>query len=223
MKKYKKPIIVIILGPPGCGKGTQAKLISQEFNLEYFGSGEELRKRQKIKDFTGKKLIEVMNRGEWVPENVIIKIWLNRLEELKKKRNFNGLIYDGGPRKILEAQLFDIALKWYGWDKNTKVLYIFVSDKEALNRLTKRRQCKECGELIPWLGEFKKIKKCPKCNGELIFRPDDTLPAIKKRLLEFKKHTLPVINYFKKQKKLIKINGEQSIEDVFKEILRKLK
>lgn len=221
-KLKNRPLIISLLGPPGCGKGTQAKLLCRKFHLCYFGSGEELRKRQKIKDFTGKKLIEVMNRGELVPENVIIKIWLERLEKLKKKKKFRGLIYDGGPRKILEALLFETALKWYDWDKNFKVIYIFVSEKEAINRLAKRRQCKDCGEIIPWIGEFKNIKKCPKCGGSLIYRADDTISSIKTRFPEFKKNTLLVINYFKKQGRLIRINGEQSIEDVFKEILRKL-
>ena len=223
MKNSKKPnLIILLLGPPGSGKGTQAKLIVEKFGLEYFGSGEALRQRQKVGDFTGKKLVEVMARGEWVPESVIIKIWMEKLEEFKFKRKFKGLIYDGGPRKILEAELFDIALTWYGWKKNIKVIFINISRKEAFNRLTKRRQCKRCGRLIPWIGEFKKLQKCDKCGGELVLRTDDKLEAIKKRLEEFKKHTIPVINYYKKQGNLIKINGEQSIENVFKDISKAL-
>jgi adenylate kinase len=222
MKKTKEKLIILLFGPPGSGKGTQAKLLCKKFKLEYFGSGEELRKRQKINDFTGKKLKKVMNRGEWVPETTIIKIWLEKLEEFKKKRNFRGMVYDGGTRRMLEAQLFNIALKWYEWDKYLKVIYLWVSEKEAFNRLTKRRQCKRCGEIIPWIGKFKEISECPKCGGELIYRPDDKIPAIKKRLEEFKKHTIPVINYFKKQGKLIKINGEQPIEKVFQDILKAL-
>jgi len=219
--KNKK--VIIIFGPPGSGKGTQAKLISKKLNLEYFGSGAALRRRQKIGDFTGKKLSKVMNQGQWVPESTVIKLWMDNLEECKKKRNFKGWVYDGGPRKILEAQLLDITLKWYDWNKKVKVLYIYISNKEAFDRLTKRRQCKKCGELIPWIGEFKKLKKCHKCGGELIHRPDDKPGAMRKRLAEFKKHTLPVIDYFKKQGKIIKINGEQNIENVFKDILKVLK
>ena len=223
MKKYKKPLIFLVYGPPGSGKGTQSELLVKKFGLEYFDSGTALRQRQKISDFTGKKLIKVMNRGEWVPESVISKIWMDKLEKLKQKRKFNGLVYEGGARKILEAQLFDLALKWYEWDRNVKVIFIYVSEKEAFNRLTKRRQCKKCGRLIPWVGKFKELKKCDKCGGQLVVRADDKPKAIKKRLQEFKKHTIPVINYHKKQGRLIKINGEQSIEDVFKEILKKLK
>ncbi len=218
-----KPLLIIIFGPPGSGKGTQAKLIAKELGLEYFGSGVALRERQKVGDFTGKKLSEVMNRGNWVSESTVIKLWMDNLEECKKKRNFKGWVYDGGPRKTLEAQLLDVALEWYEWDKRVKVLYIYISSKESFNRLTKRRQCKKCGELIPWVGEFKKLKKCHKCGGELVYRPDDKPEAIRKRLGEFKKHTLPVINHFKKQDRIIKIDGEQDIEGVFKDILKVIK
>ncbi len=218
----KKPLMIIFLGPPGSGKGTQAELLRNKFGLEYFGSGVALRKRQKVGDFTGKKIGEVMERGEWIPESVICGLWMDKLEKFKHKRKFNGLIYDGGPRQILEAEIFDVALKWYEW-QDIKVIFINISRKESLNRLTKRRQCKKCGRIIPWIGEFKKLKKCDKCGGELITRSDDKFQSIKKRLEEFKNETMPTINYYKKQNRLIKINGEQSIEDVFKDILRALK
>jgi adenylate kinase len=219
----KKPIVISILGPAGSGKGTQAKLLVKKFGLEYFGSGDSLRTRQKVGDFTAEKLIKVMRRGELVPSFVISKLWIDRLEKIKQKAKFNGSVFDGSPRKILEAKLFDDALHWYEWDKNVKVIFISISRKESFNRLTKRRQCKKCGRIIPWFGEFKKLKKCDKCGGKLITRADDKPEAIKKRLEEFKKEVIPVINYYKKQGRLIKINGEQSIENVFKDILRVIK
>ncbi|MBI2038417.1 MAG: hypothetical protein HYT19_00645 [Candidatus Nealsonbacteria bacterium] len=97
-----------------------------------------------------------------------------------------------------------------------------ISRKESFNRLTKRRQCKKCGQLIPWVGDFKKLKKCDKCGGELVVRADDSLISIKKRLEEYKNKTVPVINYYKKQGRIIEINGEQSIGNVFKDILKTL-
>jgi len=215
--------MIILLGPPGSGKGTQAKLLVKKFKLECFGSGDALRQRQKIGDFTAKKLVKVMGKGELVPSFVISKLWIDELERLKQRKKINGFISDGSPRKMLEANLFDEALNWYEWQKNAKVIFIKISKKESFNRLTKRRQCKKCGRLIPWLGEFKKLKKCDKCGGELINRADDKLEAIKKRLEEFKKEVIPVIKHYKKQGRLIEINGEQSIKDVFKEILSKLR
>lgn len=219
----KKPVAIIILGPAGSGKGTQAKLLVKKFGLGYFGSGDALRARQKVGDFTAKKLIKVMGRGELVPSFVISKLWIDRLEKFRQRAEFNGLVFDGSPRKMLEAKLFDEALNWYEWQEKAKVIFINISRKESFNRLTKRRQCKKCGRIIPWLGEFKKLKKCDKCGGKLIIRVDDKPEAIKKRLEEFKKEVIPVINYYKKQGRLIKINGEQSIENVFKDILKAIR
>jgi len=221
-QKLNSQMVIIILGPAGSGKGTQAKLLVKKFGLEYFGSGDALRQRQKIGDFTGKRLFEVMERGKLVPSSVISKLWMDKLEKLKEKTDFRGVVFDGSPRKMLEAKFFEEALNWYEWQKNLKVIFINTSNEESFNRLTQRRMCQKCQRIFPWLGEFKKLKKCDKCGGELIVRVDDKPEAIKKRLEEFKKEVILVLNYYKKQGKLIEINGEQSIEDVFKEILKKL-
>ena len=207
-------------GRPGSVKGTQAALLAEKFGLEHFSSGEALRRRQKTNDFTAKKLTKVLSAGKWAPECIVIKLWMDKLEEFKQKRNFKGWIYDGGTRLDLETRLLDKALEWYEWEENVKVILIDISGKTAFYRLTKRRQCKKCKELIPWVGEFKKLKKCPKCGGELVHRYDDKPGAIRERLAQFKKYTIPQINYFKKRRKLIKINGEQPIEDVFKDVLK---
>jgi len=222
MKHSKKPLVIILLGPAGSGKGTQAKLLAKKFGLKYIGSGDVLRARQKVGDFTGNKLVKVMGRGDLAPSFIVVKILGDELEKLKKQSKINGFVLDGWTRIIFEAILADEALNWYEWDKNVKVLLINISRKESFNRLTKRRQCKKCGRLIPWLGEFKKLKKCDKCGGELITRCDDRLESIKKRLEEFKNQTIPAINYYKKQGRLIEIDGEQSIEKVFKDILKAL-
>ena len=221
MKHFKKnPKVIIIIGPPGSGKGTQAKLLCRQFGLKYVGSGDNLRARQKLNDFTGEKLTKVMNRGELVPSFIVIKLLGDKLEKLKKDLKIKGFVLDGWTRIIFEAILLEESLGWYDWDKNVKVILIKISKRESINRLTKRRQCKECGRLIPWLGGFKKLKKCDKCGGELVVRRDDKMEVIKKRLEEYKTETIPAINYYKKQGRLIEINGEQSIEDVFKDILK---
>jgi len=222
MKSSKKPKVIILLGRPGSGKGTQARLLCEKFHLDYFGAGDALRARQKKGDFTGKKLIKIMNQGQLVPRFVIAKIWIDKMEEFKKKKNFRGFVCDGSPRILTEAELFDEALAWYEWDKNTQVFLIDISYKEAIERLTKRRQCQKCGKIIPWLGDYKKLERCDECGGPLVVRPDDTLPAIKKRLAEFQEKVMQVVRHYQKQKKLIKINGEKNIEAVFKDILKHL-
>lgn len=222
MKPSKKnPLIVTLLGKSGSGKGTQADLLVEKFGLEHIGSGDLLRVRSKENDFTGKKLSQTLKKGNLVPTPVILKLWLDRVEELKNKKNLRGFVMDGNPRKILEAYFIDETFEWYSW--KLKAILIDISDKEAVVRLTKRRICKNCKEIIPYIGKFKNIKDCPKCGGQLIARNDDKLTAVKKRLTWFKREVQPIINYYKKTGRLIKINGEQSIEKVFKDILKIVK
>lgn len=219
----EKPLVVIFLGKQGSGKGTQAELLGKKLGLDYVGSGDLLRERKKERDFTGIRTKNVVNTGGLIPTPVIFKLWLDKFEELKKKKNLKGFIMDGSPRKILEAYLIDEALEWYEWDKNVKVMLIDISNKEAIWRLTKRRICKKCERIIPYVGKFREMRNCPKCGGRLIKRADDTVAGVKSRLNWFKTDVQPVINYYRKTGRLIKINGEQSIEDVFKDILKTLK
>jgi len=213
--------IIILLGKSGSGKGTQAELLQEKFNLDYIGSGDLLRARAKKNDFTGKNLGKALNSGKLAPTAVILKLWLDRAEQLKNKKNLKGFIMDGNPRKILEAYLIDEAFDWYEW--NPKILLIDISNKEAIWRLTKRRICKKCKNILPFVGEFRKMRKCPECGGQLITRSDDTTSSVKKRLAWFKKDVQPIINYYRKSNRLIKINGEQPINDVFKDVLKALK
>ena len=221
MKRFK-PLVIIILGAQGSGKGTQAKMLMKKFGLEYIGSGDLLRARRKKKDFTGLKIAEVINQGKRIHTTVIFKMWLDKMGEFKQKRQFKGLIMDGSPRTVVEAELVELALDWYEWAENKKVIYIDISTKEAIWRLTKRRVCRKCGRIMPFVGQYRKMKKCDKCGGELFTRKDDNEKAIRKRLDWHKREVMPVINYYKKRGELIKINGEQSIEDVFKDILKAL-
>lgn len=214
---------IILLGKSGCGKGTQAELLQKKFSLDYIGSGDLLRARSKKNDFTGKKLTNFLAKGLLIPTPIILKLWLDKVEELKDKKNIKGLLMDGNPRKILEAYFIDEALSWYDWDKNIKIFEIDISDKEAVWRLTKRRICTKCKEIIPFVGEFRKINKCHKCGGKLVKRSDDTVQSVKSRLAWFRKEVYPIINYYKKSGRLAKINGEQPIEGVFEDILKALK
>lgn len=222
-KLMKKSLIIVLLGKSGSGKGTQAELLMEKFGLDYISTGDLLRARSKKKDFTGEKLAKSLVAGEISPTAVIFKLWLDEVEKLKAKKNLKGIVMDGCPRKILEAYLQDEAFKWYGWDKNRKIILVDISNKEAIWRLTKRRICKRCKEIIPFVGEFRKIKNCPKCGGKLIRRSDDTITAVKNRLKWFRTDVQPIINYYRKTGRLIKINGEQSIENVFKDILKNIK
>ena len=215
----KQPQIIILMGRSGCGKGTQAKLLIEEFGFDYLSSGKLLRDETKKNDFSGKKLKKVMEKGELVPAPVMFRFWAEKIAEIRKQINKKGLILDGNPRALLEAKLMDGIFDWFEW-KNIKVILLDIPDKEAFNRLTKRRICQECGRQIPWIGEFKKLKKCDKCGGELMTRFDDKPEAIKTRLDFYKKDVQPAVDYYKKQGKVIRVSGEQSIEDVYQDILK---
>lgn len=217
-----QPKVYTLLGRAGCGKGTQAKLLTEHFGLFYIGSGELLRERVKQDDFTGKKADRIMDAGELVPTSLIFMLWINHLEELKKRENFKGVVFDGTPRKLMEAFLMEEALNWYEWDKNFKVILIDISREETFNRLTRRRQCAKCGQLIPYVGAYKDLVVCDKCGGELVVRQDDNPEAINQRLDLFDQEVMPVVEYFDNKGLLVKVNGEQSIEEVQKEILSKI-
>lgn len=221
-KSFKTPLAIIILGPPGSGKGTQTGLLQEHLGLEYIGGGQLLRERKKQKDFTGKKIADTIDKGKLVSTPIVFKLWIDRFEELKSKKELKGFIIDGSPRKILEAQLIDEALEWYEWNKNIKIILLKISSKEVFNRLTRRKECKNCKKIFSWTDELKKKKVCDQCGGELITRADDNKRSIRKRLEEYKKETTKVIRYYKKQKRLIEINGEQSVEKVFQEIMEKI-
>ncbi len=209
--------IIILLGRSGSGKGTQAKLLIKEFGFDYFGSGKLLRKRMETKDFTGKKLAGFVNKGILAPTWMVFNIWTRELEKFRNKKNSKGIIIDGSPRKVFEAELMDAAFNWFELE-NIKVVLIDISKKEAFDRLTKRRYCKMCGRIIPWTGSFKSLKVCDQCSGELETRADDTPESINARMEFFKKEVEPVIKYYQKQKRLVKIDGEKTIEDVYRDV-----
>jgi len=223
MKNSKsKKLVIILLGPPGSGKGTQAKLLQKKFDLKYIGSGDLLRSRKKKGDFTGIRIGQYIDVGKRVPTPVIFNLWMDKMESFKKSSDFKGFIIDGSPRSLFEAEMLELALGWYEWNKNKRVIFIKISPKESISRLTKRRMCKNCGRSIPYIGEFRNLKKCDKCGGKLIRRADDTVKGVKERLSWFKTDVQPSINYYKKRGELIEVNGEQSIEDVYKDILKVL-
>jgi adenylate kinase len=219
----KNKMVIILLGAPGAGKGTQAKLLQKELDLKYIGSGDLLRTRKKKRDFTGIKIGKCIDVGKRVPTPVIFNLWMNKMESFKKSSDFKGFIIDGSPRTLFEAEMLELALGWYEWDKNKRVVFVKISPKESISRLTKRRMCKNCGRNIPYIGEFRNLKKCDKCGGQLIRRADDTIKGVKERLRWFKTDVQPSINYYKKKGELIEVNGKQSIKDVSKDVLKVLK
>ena len=215
------PIIIVFFGRSGSGKGTQAQLLMDDFGFEYLSSGDLLRERREKDDFTGNKIKELLGKGQRVPTFLVFKIWLNQIEVKRQENDWKGLIIDGSPRSVLEARLIDQVFKWYEW-KNVNIILLDVSREECFNRLSKRRICKNCSRVFPYIGKYIKQEECDKCGGELITRSDDHPEIIKARLDYYDKDVAPIVDYYQKKNKLIKINGEQPIEGVYKDVLKAL-
>jgi adenylate kinase len=214
------PLVIIILGKSGCGKGTQVKLLIEKYGLEKVGSGGLLRERKKNEDFTGKKISSVIDNGGIILTPVIFKLWMEKLEEFKQLKDFKGVVFDGSPRKIKEAYLMDEALEWYEWDKNEKIILLDISDDEAVKRISCRKVCSSgtCSYILG--ANNSDLEKCPVCGSDMENRPEDTVEGTKERLAWFKTEVQPVIDYYEEQNRLIKINGEQAVEKVFEDIVK---
>ena len=208
---------LLLFGAPGVGKGTQAKLLSAKFNIPHISTGDIL--RQAVKDETelGKKAQEIMSRGDLVPDDIMIGIIKYRFS----KSDCNaGFILDGFPRTTKQAVELDKLLQEMKIS-DVKLINIYADEEEIVKRLNSRRACRECGHIFT-LVEIKNSKTCPDCKAKDSFylREDDKEEVIRKRMEVFRKSTEPVLNYYKKQGKVISINGIGSVEEVNKELLK---
>lgn len=212
----KELLHIILLGPQGSGKGTQAKMLAQKLCMEHLEIGNTLRQIAKTKTNLGKDIAGIINQGKMVPAAMIPKIVKEKLKKISKNR---GIVFDGTPRRLAEIKPLENALEEYKRGIS-HVFFVQISQKETINRLGKRRTCGKCG--TPFiLGKTisAKTNTCPKCKGKIIQRSDETPEAIKKRLKLYHEKTVPVVKYYRNKDKLIKINGEQPINKVFKDIL----
>jgi len=217
----KSPLILILLGKSGSGKGTQVDLLREKLKLDFLGTGALLRERKKTEDFSGKKISAVIDSGGIVPAPVVFKLWMEKFEAFKNRGDFNGVILDGSPRKLREAWLMEDALKWFEWDKNIKVMVIDISDEEAIKRIGKRKICSKCGNIVV-VPTGEEMDICAKCGGDLVVRPEDTVEGTKKRLEWFREEVGETVKFYEDQGMLIKINGEQSVEAVFNDIMKEI-
>ena len=206
---------IILLGPQGSGKGTQAKLLADKFKLEHIETGGALREIKKKDTELGRKVAQIIDTGKLVPLPIIAEIIGNKVKTVSKNK---GVVFDGIPRTLDQSKSLEKILKKNG-RHITHVFFIQISEKESISRLSKRYICSQCGKLfIIEKSAVNKLKKCPKCGGNIIRRKDDTPAGIKQRLKLYKEMTFPVVEYYRQKQKLIEINGEQSVEKVFDNI-----
>ncbi len=210
---------IILLGPPGSGKGTQAKLLSKRYGIPHIAMGDILREEVARKTPLGEKVNVYMSKGELVPDEIVIEVLKKRLQEADCT---NGFILDGFPRTLNQAKALDNMLSELNL-KIDAVIYIEVPDEEIMKRLSLRRTCKVCGRIYNLhYNPPKQDGKCDVCGGELIIRDDDKPEVIKNRLKVYNEQTKPLVDYYENHRLLIRINGVNTIDSVFQQIVEKL-
>jgi adenylate kinase len=189
--------------------------------LFYISTGGLLRELAKLDTSAGKEVRKILANGELIPDFMIIGLWMREL--CNNLKDNQGILFDGALRRLIEAEQADEFMAFLKKKDNFFPILIDISRQEAFDRLTKRRICNKCGKIFPWVGDFKNLEKCDVCGGELLNRQDDKPEAINNRLDYFEEQVKEVIEYYKKDNRLITVNGEQPIENVFEDILKAIK
>ena len=210
---------LILLGPPGAGKGTQASSIVAEYGITHISTGDIFRHNIKNETELGKKVKSYLDKGQLVPDELTIDLVWDRLSKEDCK---NGFLLDGFPRTINQAEALQKGLEERGL-KLDKVINIDVDKNILVKRLSGRRVCKNCGETYhidnkPTL----KDGVCDKCSGEVIQRADDNEKTVLDRIEVYEKQTFPLIDFYKNLGLILTVDGTLSIEDVFSQIKESL-
>ncbi|MCB1195232.1 adenylate kinase [bacterium] len=210
---------LVILGPPGVGKGTQAKKISELYNIPHISTGDILRQAVANKTPMGLKADGFMKKGELVPDEVVIKLVEERLQQSDCKR---GFLLDGFPRTIHQADELNETLEKIGIPL-LKVIQLDADDEEIVMRLTGRRYSPSSGKVYHIAFNPPKVPgKCDVDGSDLIIREDDSEGTVRNRLKVYKEKTKPLINYYTEKNLLVNINAESSIDDITRDIIQVL-
>lgn len=210
---------LILLGPPGAGKGTQAAKITGKYNVPHISTGDIFRKNIKEGTELGKKAKEYMDKGLLVPDELVVAIVEDRLKEDDCK---NGFLLDGFPRTVNQAEALDKVLANMNVSLEN-VINIEVDKEKLVERAVGRRICRDCG--LAYHVKFNKTQdegKCDSCGGELYQRNDDKEETVSKRIEVYLNETAPLIDYYSNKGTLVNIDGEHHIDKVFEEIVAAL-
>ena len=207
-------VLLVLLGAPGAGKGTQADVLTERIGVAHVSSGDLLREHRAQKTKLGSQAQSYMDKGDLVPDDLVIKMVLGRLDE---ETDGPGVVLDGFPRTEPQAVALDGALRGRGIDR---VLHVVVPEDELIRRLSGRYSCRSC--MRPFPEEVTGAGTCPACGGELYQREDDKPDAVKNRLIVYEEQTSMLIRYYRNQGKLVEINGSQNVEEVTSDLLKSL-
>ncbi|EKE09097.1 MAG: hypothetical protein ACD_16C00213G0020 [uncultured bacterium] len=205
---------LVLFGPPGAGKGTQARLIQDRHHLELIATGEILRQEIKKKTPLGLQVEHIMAEGKYPSDDIILAVFKKRLSQVKDK----GVILDGLPRTMNQAKKIAETFKELGHEIDA-VIQLTVDEDKLIERLSSRVTCEECGRPYPKDFPFQRVEACSKCGSRSFSRrPDDEPEAVRTRFKVYNEQTKPLLNYYAKQGLLKVINGMKSIEEVNQEI-----
>lgn len=202
---------LVLLGPPGAGKGTQATGIAEKYGIAHISTGDIFRFNIKNETELGKEVKGYLEQGALVPDELTVRIVWDRLDQEDCK---NGFLLDGFPRTIGQAQALDAGLEERGTALD-RVINIEVPDDVLIKRLAGRRVCSKCGQPYHIHNMPSKVEGvCDVCGGEVIQRPDDNEATVANRIAVYEKQTSPLIEYYQKQEILMTVNGEDPISTV---------
>jgi len=210
---------LIIMGPPGAGKGTQAEMLARDLNITHISTGDMFRDAVKRGTEMGRKAKEYMDKGELVPNSVVVGMVKERLSVTDCAK---GFLLDGFPRTVAQAEALDETLKLMGMSLNA-VINISVPREKLLARITGRRTCRICGAVYNvFFNKPKAEGKCDECGGELYQRSDDNEVAVGNRLYIYEAQTQPLIEYYSNRNLLKNIDGNQGIVKVLYDIKKSI-
>ena len=214
-----KKINLILLGAPGSGKGTQSEILIREFGMKHISMGDLLREEVKKNSDLGNKIKNILDAGKLVPDDIVVKIIDQRLSEANLEQ---GLILDGFPRTIRQAEVVDEVLRRRN-SKVDKAVYFDVSEETVTKRLSGRRICGKCGAIYHIKNIPPKVEGiCDKCYEKLEIRSDDTEEVVKKRYKIYLENTKPLMDYYEGKGNLLVVDANKNAEITFEEITEKI-
>ncbi len=210
---------LVIMGPPGAGKGTQSALISSKYGIPHVSTGDMFREILKRSDGLANRIRKYVESGELVPDELVVEMVRDRICRPDCER---GFILDGFPRTVAQAEALDRMLESAGKELNA-VLYLRVSEEAVVRRLSRRRVCESCGAIYHLdYNPPKRPGVCDRCGGRLIQRDDDREEVIRERLRVYHEQTEPLIKYYGERGLLVEIDGCKEIHQVWEDVQRVL-
>ncbi len=208
---------MIFLGPPGSGKGTQAKVLAVKFGVPHLSTGDMLREHIAQGTSLGQKAKPIMERGELVPDSLVLKMVAERIDRPDCSR---GFVFDGFPRTVAQAKYLGESLKQHGY-RQPLVIHMVIGKFLLLRRITGRRTCKVGGEIYNMYDRPPKVEGiCDNDGGELCQRPDDREEVIMPRLAAYEKQTAPLVSFYRRLGLLYELDASKSVAEVEQEVMQ---